>query len=513
MMGMTQTAYAGDGSATWSENITFDDDASFESGVNVTGNITVTIAKDKTVTVNNGITTGNAILTVKGKGKLIVTSNAGTAYSGSIVVDGGTVSVTGNGGGAGIEDKGTISVINGGSLKATGGNGNSFGGDGVNVNGGTISVEGGSLTATGGNGSSWGGAGINAYYGQTISVTDGSLTATGGNGNTGGRGLFGGTINFSGGTVSLTGGNNGGAATSGVTIKCSEGGTVEQSDDGNVWTTYSGTGSTAKYVKAEVSYPLWVGGTQVTSANKDDVLGTADEGAKVKFTPATTGENTTPAKLTLSGANITTGQTVDQNTYGIRYTGSDGLNIELASDTDNNVIGATQFTEGIYAAYADISISGKGKLTAKGVKDGILASSLNINDGKITGEGEYAIFAQNDLTINSGTVTGTGQNYGLYANGSVIIKDKAKVNATGTDHWAIKGNVKNAIAGTGWTDTAGTQDKTDIAVNTTGQTLDSYKKVQFPAEYPLWVGGTQVTSANKDNVLNDEGKTVSFTRP
>ena len=45
---------------------------------------------------------------------------------------------------------------------------------------------------------------------------------------------------------------------------------------------------------------------------------------------------------------------------------------------------------------------------------------------------------------------------------------------------AISGSVKNAISGTGWTDTAGKQGRNEIAINTSGQSLSSYKKIQFP---------------------------------
>ena len=45
-------------------------------------------------------------------------------------------------------------------------------------------------------------------------------------------------------------------------------------------------------------------------------------------------------------------------------------------------------------------------------------------------------------------------------------------------------NVKNAVAGTGWTDVDGTEGQADIAVSAEGQTLDDYKKVKFPAIVP-----------------------------
>lgn len=44
------------------------------------------------------------------------------------------------------------------------------------------------------------------------------------------------------------------------------------------------------------AYGLWVGGVQVTEANKDDVLGDRNEGATVKFAPATAGDNPTPPR-------------------------------------------------------------------------------------------------------------------------------------------------------------------------------------------------------------------------
>ena len=80
-------------------------------------------------------------------------------------------------------------------------------------------------------------------------------------------------------------------------------------------------------------YPLWVGGVQVTSANKDDVLGNADEGATVMYTPA---NGSTPATLTLNGANITKNYHQIQGLYcGIYYQGTDALNISLkGNNTD-----------------------------------------------------------------------------------------------------------------------------------------------------------------------------------
>ena len=59
------------------------------------------------------------------------------------------------------------------------------------------------------------------------------------------------------------------------------------------------------YAKSADQYPpLWVGGVQVTETNKDNVLSDGLNNGKVSYTPAADGN---PAKLTLNGANITTG--------------------------------------------------------------------------------------------------------------------------------------------------------------------------------------------------------------
>ena len=73
VLGLSQTAYAADPDE-WGENKTFDADASFPYGVNITENITVTIAEGKTVTVDNGIYAWSNTLTVEGKGNLAVGS-------------------------------------------------------------------------------------------------------------------------------------------------------------------------------------------------------------------------------------------------------------------------------------------------------------------------------------------------------------------------------------------------------------------------------------------------------
>ena len=71
--------------------------------------------------------------------------------------------------------------------------------------------------------------------------------------------------------------------------------------------------------------------------------------------------------------------------------------------------------------------------------------------------------------------------FAISTNTYVNIREGSIVNATGTEN-AISGQVKNAIAGIGWTNTAGTEGEAAIAISSEGQTL-TYKKVQFKSQH------------------------------
>jgi hypothetical protein len=132
----------------------------------------------------------------------------------------------------------------------------------------------------------------------------------------------------------------------------------------------------------------------------------------------------------------------------------------------------------------------------------------------VTSGGWNGIFAYEDITIKGGKVTATAAaGDGIYTDENVYItggdviaagldgcgicgaeitigKDVTGLIASGTDYALggyddsedeyIPGTVKNAVAGTGWTDTEGTEGKAEIAISTEGQEL-SYLKAQFPA--------------------------------
>jgi len=176
----------------------------------------------------------------------------------------------------------------------------------------------------------------------------------------------------------------------------------------------------------------------------------------------------------------------------------DGAKLTVTSPRDG--ISAIR---GSLTIYAQSTSDNMGKLEVTSTGAGIrLNKNLTINGGKIETQGSYGIFSQEaDITINGGNVTAdgciffstqnnltitggkviasaTGTDSGIYTEGEVIISG-GNVSVTGDENPAIGGTVKNSIAGTGWTNKAGTEGKADIAIST-GQTL-SYKKVQFPA--------------------------------
>ena len=298
---------------------------------------------------------------------------------------------------------------------------------------------------------------------------------------------------------------------------------------------------TANVDEGETQYNLWVGGTQVTSANAEDTEGNRGW----SYTPATTGENPTPAKLTLNNANITKGYPDTHEESGIYYNGADALEIVLAEGSDNIIAkseGDFKYC-GIYSAdtNAAVTISGTGKLTAKGSDNGIKAkNNLTINGGKVSAIGVGSgINAANDVTIKGGTVNATatyaGGSHGIigknvtieggdvtaYATGSesdgikayegIVNISGGKVVASGKTK-AINGTVKNNIAGIGWTDTAGTEGQAAIDVSTVGRALN-YRKVQFlAASYAVnIIEGIQNGTVISDKDEAEQGETVTLT--
>ncbi len=173
-------------------------------------------------------------------------------------------------------------------------------------------------------------------------------------------------------------------------------------------------------------------------------------------------------------------------------TGSYGINCWTANFTG----GKTQAVAGRGDGSSD---SGQGSIGIKLGGGNMIVSG----DAEVTAKGGSGIYAScgicdGNVTVNGGSLVCIGGNTtystGLHADGScgislcqgqslTIGEGTASFIATGNDYAVRKGptakGTKNAISGTGWTDTSGTEGAAVIQVSATEQSFD-YKKVQFP---------------------------------
>lgn len=204
--------------------------------------------------------------------------------------------------------------------------------------------------------------------------------------------------------------------------------------------TFDSESKTFAVAEAVVKYPLWVGGTQVTSTNASDVLGDADEGATVVYTPAVTGDTPTPATLTLTGANITTGYEVSGSTAAI-YT-TDDLIVTGSGSASN--VGFGIHIEG----EKTLTLNGDFDLTA--TKNGIYlfdGCGLVVKDGTVnTTGGNGGAGISGKVTLVGGTLTVTGGAGGsAFGDGAsvTIAEDYAYTNGDGTTVYLAGTYTKN----------------------------------------------------------------------
>ena len=313
--------------------------------------------------------------------------------------------------------------------------------------------------------------------------------------------------------------------------------------------------ATYKYQAAK--YGLFVGGTEVTSANTADVLGDGT----VSYDPNS-------QTLTLSNAKITKGEHEDAAIY---YEGGD---LAIVLEGDNVVTGPDDEPNNSSYSYSygirvekqgNISISGDGTLTVRGGKAsaqyagafsyGIKADgNVEISGGTITAEGgavsaqsltnsSNGICANQGIVISGGVVSATGgaaatQSYGLYAalggvtlsggeltavggqvNEGIMSKSLAISAYTGVTVVPSSGERIAVVAGVSEADAPALEGSPFETITAITDLVDEQRYVKATASaipavqrYDIWVEGIQVTSANASDVLGDadEGATVSY---
>jgi len=216
------------------------------------------------------------------------------------------------------------------------------------------------------------------------------------------------------------------------------------------------------------TYNIWVGGVQVTSDNKADVLGAADgEGATVTY-------DSTTNTLTLNDAEITTPHMVSAANYGIYA--PEGLNLKLVGANSINLPNSIYTVYGISSDESNLQISAEnnGSLTVTaGNNFGIYSENLTINSGAITTVSSV-IFVGESVSISGGTVTSTGGTQGIV--GETITVSGGTVTASGSGK-ALTNSVGSPNF-TGMQVTASLNENGTPAVSYNAANLSTYKYIK-----------------------------------
>ena len=236
------------------------------------------------------------------------------------------------------------------------------------------------------------------------------------------------------------------------------------------------------------SYDLWLGTTQVTDANKDDIL---NDGGKAKFDPST---NT----LTLDDPYINSFYVNRYKANNLIY--ADGIDLKVVG---NYTVSAEQAVPHYCIDVIDGDLTLDGDFILQGTSAAVAAFYRNISHGgniTIAGgslENSYlmnsngllsnCIHADKDIIISSEAeyVIVYGYSAIYSAEGMITVQSLLRMVSP-------EGAV---IIGGGIFEADGkTKAKRVEIIN------PNFKK------YDLWVGATQVTGKNKDDILNDGGK-------
>ena len=370
------------------------------AAINVDGDANIILADGAKLTVDGGNQCGIDVLgniAVYGQnkqtGSLSINGSSGIFAEGSVSINGGAVSATGNN--AAVEAFGSV-TINGGSVIATADNEGVYANGSVTINGGTISATGiGGIVAMGGN----------------LTINGGFISKTSR------LSCFEGDI-----VLGWTDEKNDGVmadeyfVTADGSVKIAEGKAFV--DENGV--IYSGTLTMAQFV-------VGIRGKMLTPIKPVYYV---DENGKT--VPC---ENCTVLASNDERSDLDGGWYVamgDVNMAGITFYSIHGdVNIILADGAKLTVDGGND--QGIYA-FQNIAIYGQIEQTGSLSVNGLVAisadGSVSINGGAVSATGKNtAVEANGSVTINGGSVTATGMNEAVVAmngdltiNGGVISK-------------------------------------------------------------------------------------------
>ena len=461
-----------------------------------------------------GINLGGGSLTINGE------ENA------SLLVFGGP---TTNGNSCGIYARGTI-TIDSGTVTVTGESA-SAASYGICA-GGAVTINDGSVTATSGEA---GGNSIGIYTSGSVTIEDGTVIATGESAAAASYGIDAvGTVTIENGTVNATSGKAGGNSVGIYTLN-----SVTINGGDVTATAGDAVGSSYGINTANISTSIIVNGGTVTATS-----GEAYGDSCAIFAESQTSASAASSSVTINGGTVTAraGNAVGRGWYscGIKIEGfltiTDGTVIAVAGDA----IGAgTKASCGIFS-FKNVAIS-DGDVTGIGGTGeyswGIACNDiLTIKGGTVVGKGgplaganiQYSagINGMGKVEISGGTVTGTGgdteagDSFGIctgdttsYNVVTVSIKD-ATVTATGGT--AASGNSSGISATNTIADVKVTIE--DATVTTTGGTAGTGNSYGIRAETTdtdksaeVTINGNSVVRANMTGEEGVDGKTISGT--
>lgn len=306
------------------------------------------------------------------------------------------------------------------------------------------------------------------------------------------------------GTYSFTGISNGE-----YTITVSKDGYTADSTELSKTITVNGQNVTQDFSITPISYNISVNGIAVTGANKDNVLN--DANATVKYTPA---DGEMAQKLTLNGMSIT-------NTSQIGITASNDLTIALIGE-HNTISGSGH---AIYMTNGTLTITGPGSLNASSNSGQTTIYTQGSGDVIINGGAQITVKNTNsdvgDAIHLSGT---TNKNLTITGNNTKVIAQKSG-SATAINGVATL-TVSNGATLTAQSNrtaisctTLSRSDNDYIAEASVGDdgsnpgpyvpsNVSNYKYVHvYPKtasvkHYGVWIGSTELTSANKNSIQN-----------
>ena len=226
-------------------------------------------------------------------------------------------------------------------------------------------------------------------------------------------------------------------------------------------------------------YPVWVGATQVTSANRDDIL---EDGGKAKYAPET---NT----LTLNDPTVS-----GSHKKGIICYNPGPGDPDLLKITGTATINDGSTEVGILGIESSIELNGTFNLT--GTEWGIGAWNVTVSGGTVTVHGgESGISSYKEIMISGGTVNASGDaKYGIESEESSVTISGGTVNTTGRTNGIIATEGSIAISGG----------------KVTAKALVPYESAAISAGKDITISGGTVTAQDGNNGIRALNGTVSI---